>query len=104
MVSHHGEYEFGAPKRPKTLEAFALHYADDLDAKMNHLSRLLDNEKESPSHWTPFQQVYDRFVFKGTREGQEVADSQVDNRKAEPEPENYSFLDMLDSSAKGEEP
>ena len=103
MVSHHGEYEFGAPKRPKTLEAFALHHADDLDAKMNHLTTLLDSEKESPSHWTPFQHVYDRFVFKGTEEGQEVADSQANNRKAEPEPENYSFLDMLDSSAKGEE-
>jgi 3'-5' exoribonuclease len=103
MVSHHGEYEFGAPKRPKTPEAFALHYADDLDAKMNHLTKLLDNEKESPSHWTPFQQVYDRFVFKGTGEGQEIIDSQVDEKKAEPEPENYSFLDMLDSPAKGEE-
>jgi len=103
IISHHGEYEFGAPKRPKTLEAFALHYADNLDAKMNHLTRLLDNEKESPSHWTPFQQVYDRFVFKGTGEGQEVADIQTDNSKDEPEPENYSFLDMLDSSAKGEE-
>ena len=103
MVSHHGEYEFGAPKRPKTLEAFTLHYADNLDAKMNHLTRLLDNEKESPSHWTPFQQVYDRFVFKGTGEGHEVADIQADKSKDEPEPENYSFLDMLDSSAKGEE-
>jgi hypothetical protein len=47
--------------------------------------------------------VYDRFVFKGTAEGQEVADSQTDNRKAEPESENYSFLDMLDSSVRGEE-
>lgn len=103
MVSHHGEYEFGAPKRPKTLEAFALHYADDLDAKMNHLASLLDNEKESPSHWTPFQQVYDRFVFKGTGEGQEIVDSQADTSKDEVEPENYSFLDMLDSPAKGEE-
>ena len=70
---------------------------------MNHLTRLLDNEKESPSHWTSFQQVYDRFVFKGTGEGQEGADSQADKRKAEPEPENYSFFVMLDSSAKGEE-
>jgi 3'-5' exoribonuclease len=103
MVSHHGEYEFGAPKRPKTPEAFALHYADDLDAKMNHLASLLDNEKESPSHWTPFQQVYDRFVFKGTGEGQEIVDSQADTSKDEVEPENYSFLDMLDSPAKGEE-
>ena len=103
MVSHHGEYEFGAPKRPKTLEAFALHYADDLDAKMNHLTRLLETEKESPSHWTSFQRVYDRFVFKGTGEGQEDSDIQADQGKDESEPENYSFLDMLDSSAKGEE-
>jgi hypothetical protein len=42
-------------------------------------------------------------VFKGAGEGQEVADIQADNSKDEPEPENYSFLDMLDSSAKGEE-
>jgi 3'-5' exoribonuclease len=103
MVSHHGEYEFGAPKRPKTLEAFALHYADDLDAKMNHLTRLLDTERESPSHWTPFQQVYDRFVFKGTGEQQEDSDIQANKKKAEPEPENYSFLDMLESSVRGEE-
>lgn len=103
MVSHHGEYEFGAPKRPKTLEAFALHYADDLDAKMNHLTKLLDNEKETSEPWTPFQQVYDRFLFKGTGEGQEIDDSQADKSNAEPEPENYSFLDMLDSSVRGEE-
>jgi hypothetical protein len=42
-------------------------------------------------------------MFKGTGEGQEVADIQTDKSKDEPEPENYSFLDMLDSSAKGEE-
>jgi 3'-5' exoribonuclease len=93
----------GFPPTLSLTEAFALHYADDLDAKMNHLASLLDNEKESPSHWTPFQQVYDRFVFKGTGEGQEIVDSQADTSKDEVEPENYSFLDMLDSPAKGEE-
>ena len=30
LLSHHGQYEFGAPKRPKFLEAFALHLIDDL--------------------------------------------------------------------------
>jgi hypothetical protein len=70
---------------------------------MNHLTRLLDTEKESPSNWTPFQQVYDRFVFKGTGEQQEDSDIQANKKKAEPEPENYSFLDMLESSVRGEE-
>lgn len=33
MLSHHGELEWGSPKRPCTLEALILHHADNLDAK-----------------------------------------------------------------------
>lgn len=33
MLSHHGELEWGSPKRPCTLEALMLHHADNLDAK-----------------------------------------------------------------------
>ncbi|MDO9557620.1 MAG: HD domain-containing protein [Coriobacteriia bacterium] len=33
MLSHHGELEWGAPKRPCTLEALILHHADNMDAK-----------------------------------------------------------------------
>lgn len=32
--SHHGQYDFGSPVLPRTPEAFALHYIDNLDAKM----------------------------------------------------------------------
>ena len=32
--SHHGQFEFGSPVLPRTPEAFALHYIDNLDAKM----------------------------------------------------------------------
>ena len=32
--SHHGEHEFGSPVLPRTPEAFALHYLDNLDAKL----------------------------------------------------------------------
>lgn len=34
IISHHGEHEFGAATLPQTPEAFVLHYADNLDAKM----------------------------------------------------------------------
>ena len=34
IVSHHGRYEHGSPKLPMTLEAVALHFLDNLDAKM----------------------------------------------------------------------
>ena len=35
--SHHGQYEFGSPVLPRTPEAIALHYIDNLDAKMEML-------------------------------------------------------------------
>jgi 3'-5' exoribonuclease len=34
LASHHGELQFGSPVVPKTPEAWALHYVDNLDAKM----------------------------------------------------------------------
>lgn len=34
IASHHGELEFGSPRQPATAEAFALHYADNVDAKI----------------------------------------------------------------------
>ena len=34
IAAHHGEMAFGSPVFPKTPEAFALHYIDNLDAKL----------------------------------------------------------------------
>jgi 3'-5' exoribonuclease len=34
IASHHGEYQFGSPTLPRTPEAIALHYIDNLDAKL----------------------------------------------------------------------
>lgn len=39
IVSHHGELAFGSPVVPKTPEAQALHYIDNLDAKMEMFDR-----------------------------------------------------------------
>lgn len=100
VVSHHGEYEFGAPKRPKTPEAFALHYADDLDAKMNHLFRLLEAEQATPSRWTTFQRAYERFIFKGGTENDPLSPGTDPQEKR---PINYSLLDQAASVAEGEE-
>jgi 3'-5' exoribonuclease len=104
IISHHGEYEFGAPRRPKTPEAFALHYADDLDAKMNHLFRLLEAERTSPSHWTTFQRAYDRFIYKRDGGDDRVAPERLEQADHQGEgPVNYSLLDQVPSGPKGEE-
>jgi len=44
--SHHGEYEFGSPVLPRTPEAFALHYIDNLDAKLEMVRDGYSNSQE----------------------------------------------------------
>ncbi len=46
VLSHHGEKEFGSPVPPLTKEAVILHFVDDLDSKMNILSKALENVNE----------------------------------------------------------
>lgn len=64
IISHHGEYEFGAPKRPKTPEAFILHFADNIDAKMNTMAGAYAELEGTGQSWTPFQRYLDRYLFR----------------------------------------
>lgn len=64
ILSHHGEYEFGSPKLPMTLEAVALHYLDNLDAKLHSLSQLIREDANTESNWTPYQAALGRKIFK----------------------------------------
>ena len=41
IISHHGQYDYGSPKVPMTLEALALHYLDSLDSKIHTFSQLI---------------------------------------------------------------
>jgi 3'-5' exoribonuclease len=65
LLSHHGQYEFGSPKRPKTLEAVILNFIDDLDSKINGVRTHLDKEADNEASWTQYHRLYDRYFFKG---------------------------------------
>ncbi len=65
IVSHHGNFEYGSPKLPMTLEAIALHLLDNLDAKIHAFSREIRDDPSRDSSWTPFQQNLGRRLFKG---------------------------------------
>ncbi len=43
IASHHGKLEFGSPKKPSIIEAVALSYADDTDAKMQSFIQFIDD-------------------------------------------------------------
>ncbi len=64
ILSHHGQREFGAPVLPATAEAFALHYADNLDAKLNQTAGALGRlEGEGPG-WSAYVPGLDRFLYR----------------------------------------
>lgn len=65
IVSHHGQYEFGSPKLPMTLEAVALHFLDNLDAKMAAFSQQMNEDPNFDSHWTCYHPSLGRKLFKG---------------------------------------
>ena len=63
VISHHGQYDYGSPKRPKTLEAFILFYVDDLDAKVNDLRSFTGSEPDNHSRCAGYHKMLDRYIF-----------------------------------------
>lgn len=65
ILSHHGTPEFGAVKVPMTPEAIALHYIDNLDAKLHTVTREIREDPTPDASWTSFNQGLGRRLFKG---------------------------------------
>lgn len=63
LLSHHGELEFGSPKRPKTLEAFVLHMADNLDAKASTFGTAFSEEEQEEGAWSDYQRMFGRALY-----------------------------------------
>lgn len=69
LLSHHGQYEYGSPKRPKLLEAVILNFLDDLDSKINGVQAHIERESSNDNPWTSYHRLYDRYFFKDTTTG-----------------------------------
>jgi len=67
LVSHHGQYEYGSPKLPMTLEAVALCLLDNLDAKVNSFEQLISEDPNVDSSWTHYHANISRKLFKGKK-------------------------------------
>ncbi len=57
ILAHHGEYEFGSPKKPAIVEAVALNYADNTDAKMETFTEILESTQENG--WLGFNRFFE---------------------------------------------
>lgn len=67
IISHHGTYEFGSSRLPMTPEAIALHYIDNLDAKLHEFTRTIRDDPDGSSNWTPYSPRLQRKLYKGKR-------------------------------------
>jgi len=61
ILAHHGEYEFGSPKLPATIEAFILHAADNMDAKIKVYEEALAADS-TPGPWIGFHKLLGRYL------------------------------------------
>lgn len=68
VVAHQHLPEWGSPKLPQTLESLIVHYADDMDAKVNIMARALETDRgEGP--FTSRDNPLRRHLYKGEPEG-----------------------------------
>ena len=58
ILAHHGKYEYGSPKLPAIIEALALNYADDTDAKLETFKEILENNSENQG-WLGFNRLFE---------------------------------------------
>jgi 3'-5' exoribonuclease len=66
ILSHHGLYEYGSPKLPMIPEAAALHYLDNLDAKIHMFNREITGDPDTTATFTGFHRALEVRIYKGS--------------------------------------
>ncbi len=91
ILSHHGTREFGSPVLPATAEALALHYADNLDAKLNQIEATLASALgDADSGWSGYVPALERTLFRApkTPAGPEIPKPEAPSGTDAPSPED----------------
>ncbi len=84
LLSHHGQYIWGSPKKPMTLEAVMLHYLDDMDAKMNGIKQFLKTQVPDGSKWSAYHRMFEQaFYVPNLWEQMELSNNIVKNESEE---------------------
>ncbi len=68
ILAHHGELEYGSPKKPALAEALALSFADNMDAKMETFAEIFGNVPEGNLEWQGYHRLLETNVRRSGRE------------------------------------
>ncbi|MDD5013789.1 MAG: HD domain-containing protein [Atribacterota bacterium] len=63
LLSHHGHFEFGSPKLPSILTAIALHYADEIEAKISGFINIQEESRNFNEKWSKWIWWLERPVY-----------------------------------------
>jgi 3'-5' exoribonuclease len=63
ILSHHGKLEYGSPVRPYIPEAFMVASIDELDSKMDTMSKFIKDERETGENWSRYNEHFDRYFY-----------------------------------------
>lgn len=58
ILAHHGELEYGSPKKPAIIEALALNFADNTDAKLQTMTEILNGGEEKAT-WLGLNRLFE---------------------------------------------
>ena len=67
ILAHHGELEFGSPKKPALVEALALSFADNMDAKMETMKELLAGIGDNNLEWQGYNRLLESNIRKTSK-------------------------------------
>lgn len=67
ILAHHGELEYGSPKKPALAEAVALNFADNIDAKMETLKEAFGNVPDGNTDWIGYNRLFESNLRRSTR-------------------------------------
>ncbi|MEG2513356.1 MAG: HD domain-containing protein [Acetivibrio sp.] len=58
ILAHHGELEYGSPKKPAIVEAIALNFADNADAKIQTMTEILEGAGDN-TDWLGYNRLFE---------------------------------------------
>ena len=58
ILAHHGELEFGSPKKPALIEAIALSHADNMDAKLESFTEVIA-ANQGKKEWLGYNRMFE---------------------------------------------
>lgn len=63
VLSHHGQLEYGSPKRPKFMEALVVAMIDELDSKIASVHSFIENERITSKKWSRLNTLHERYFL-----------------------------------------